>query len=177
MRAQDFYPRQVFVDGEECRLRISLDLNAPIPSVQPNGTLIESTEQPVSVALGQVCLPWLPVLSPRCCWCSCALRLVEVPTLGFGPLCCSHACCWCSWYFAASQLQCRALPRPAWTLSLRWPLSACMRVEEKVCNAKKMMCCAQFTGADGNPLAIKGVNWFGFETDATMVGGLWQVRT
>jgi hypothetical protein len=58
LRAQDFYPRQVFVAGEECRLRISLDLNAPIPSVQPDGTLIESTEQPVSVALGQVCLTW-----------------------------------------------------------------------------------------------------------------------
>jgi hypothetical protein len=42
-----------------------------------------------------------------------------------------------------------------------------------MCNALR----AQFTGADGNPLAIKGVNWFGFETDATMVGGLWQVRS
>lgn len=62
--AQDFFPTQVFVAGIECRLRINLDLNVPIPSVLPNGTLIESTEQPISVTLGQVRLlgPPLPQL-------------------------------------------------------------------------------------------------------------------
>ncbi|EIE25050.1 glycoside hydrolase [Coccomyxa subellipsoidea C-169] len=28
-------------------------------------------------------------------------------------------------------------------------------------------------GVDGNPVVLKGVNWFGFETGATMVAGLW----
>ncbi|KAK9822485.1 hypothetical protein WJX81_001062 [Elliptochloris bilobata] len=28
-------------------------------------------------------------------------------------------------------------------------------------------------GVDGQPLALKGVNWFGFETDTNMVHGLW----
>ena len=51
---QDFYARKVLVDGAECRLRINLDLNTPIPSVLPNGTLVERTEVPVSVNLGQV---------------------------------------------------------------------------------------------------------------------------
>ncbi len=46
----------MLVEGQECRLRINLDLNTPIPSVLPNGTLVESTEQPVSVSLGQVSL-------------------------------------------------------------------------------------------------------------------------
>ncbi len=73
---------------------------------------------------------------------------------------------------------------------LSWLLSLCARCcnalrEPEICvQSARMhfysMCNAlraQFTGADGNPLAIKGVNWFGFETDATMVGGLWQVRS
>ncbi len=34
----------------------------------------------------------------------------------------------------------------------------------------------QFYGTDGNPTTFKGINWFGFETSATMVAGLWQVR-
>ena len=29
-------------------------------------------------------------------------------------------------------------------------------------------------GANGEALTIKGINWFGFETDSTMVDGLWQ---
>lgn len=29
-------------------------------------------------------------------------------------------------------------------------------------------------GADGEPLTIKGINWFGFETSSTMMDGLWQ---
>lgn len=32
-------------------------------------------------------------------------------------------------------------------------------------------------GVDGMPLAIKGVNWFGFETAVTAVHGLWQGPT
>ena len=55
----------MLVNGAECRLRINLDLNTPIPGVLPNGTLVESTEQPVSVNLGQV----LP----------CLLRLLRHP--------------------------------------------------------------------------------------------------
>ena len=64
--AQAFYPTQVFVAGVECHLRISLDLNLPIPSVLPNGTLIESTEQPISATLGQVRLIWLLLFMPTC---------------------------------------------------------------------------------------------------------------
>lgn len=33
----------------------------------------------------------------------------------------------------------------------------------------------QLYGVDGQPLTIKGVNWFGFETSVTAVHGLWQV--
>ena len=31
-----------------------------------------------------------------------------------------------------------------------------------------------WSGADGEPLTIKGINWFGFETSSTMMDGLWQ---
>ena len=31
-----------------------------------------------------------------------------------------------------------------------------------------------WAGANGEALTIKGINWFGFETDSTMVDGLWQ---
>ncbi|CAL5222694.1 g5095 [Coccomyxa viridis] len=31
----------------------------------------------------------------------------------------------------------------------------------------------QLYGTDGNPVVLKGLNWFGFETSATMVAGLW----
>ncbi|CAL8461996.1 g1527 [Coccomyxa elongata] len=82
--SQDFYPRHVLLNGQACMLRIGLDLNVPIPTVLPNGTLIENNEQPVSVTLGQ------------------------------------------------------------------------------------------FIAATGEPLAIKGINWFGFETGSTSVDGLWQ---
>ena len=51
--AQDFFPRHVLLNGQPCQLRIGLDLNVPIPTVLPNGTLIEDNEQPVSVTLGQ----------------------------------------------------------------------------------------------------------------------------
>lgn len=51
---QDFYPRHVLLNGQACRLRINLNLSAPIPTVQPNGTLTEGLDQPVSVTLGQV---------------------------------------------------------------------------------------------------------------------------
>ncbi|EIE25045.1 hypothetical protein COCSUDRAFT_46570 [Coccomyxa subellipsoidea C-169] len=81
---QDFFPRHVLLNGQPCQLRIGLNLNVPIPTVLPNGTLIEDDEQPVSVTLGQ------------------------------------------------------------------------------------------FIGAKGEPLAIKGINWFGFETASTMLDGLWQ---
>ena len=50
---QDFFPRRVLLNGQACMLRIGLDLNVPIPTVLPNGTLIENDEQPVSVTLGQ----------------------------------------------------------------------------------------------------------------------------
>ena len=33
-----------------------------------------------------------------------------------------------------------------------------------------------FYGIDGKPMSLMGVNWFGFETSATAVAGLWQVR-
>jgi hypothetical protein len=52
--AQDFYPRQVLLNGQACRLRISLDLNKPIPTVLPNGTLTEGLDVPVSITLGQL---------------------------------------------------------------------------------------------------------------------------
>ncbi|BDA41280.1 probable major extracellular endoglucanase at C-terminar half [Coccomyxa sp. Obi] len=81
---QDFYPRHVLLNGQACQLRIGLDLNVPIPTVLPNGTLIENDEQPASVTLGQ------------------------------------------------------------------------------------------FIGATGETLAIKGINWFGFETGSTAVDGLWE---
>ncbi|BDA45059.1 hypothetical protein COCOBI_06-5390 [Coccomyxa sp. Obi] len=32
----------------------------------------------------------------------------------------------------------------------------------------------QFYGTDGLPVSFKGLNWFGFETSATMVAGLWE---
>ncbi|BDA41281.1 probable endoglucanase E1 [Coccomyxa sp. Obi] len=35
----------------------------------------------------------------------------------------------------------------------------------------------QFFGTNGQPTTMKGVNWFGFETSATMVAGLWQGPT
>ena len=50
---QDFFPRHVLLNGQPCQLRIGLNLNVPIPTVLPNGTLIEDNEQPVSVTLGQ----------------------------------------------------------------------------------------------------------------------------
>lgn len=50
---QDFFPRHVLLNGQACMLRIGLNLNVPIPTVLPNGTLIEDNEQPVSVTLGQ----------------------------------------------------------------------------------------------------------------------------
>ena len=34
-----------------------------------------------------------------------------------------------------------------------------------------------FYGINGQPMALMGVNWFGFETSATAVAGLWQVRS
>lgn len=30
------------------------------------------------------------------------------------------------------------------------------------------------TGTSGEPLNIKGINWFGFETSSAMMDGLWQ---
>ena len=33
-----------------------------------------------------------------------------------------------------------------------------------------------FYGTDGQATPLMGVNWFGFETSATAVAGLWQVR-
>ena len=35
----------------------------------------------------------------------------------------------------------------------------------------------QLYGVDREALAIRGVNWFGFETSVTAVHGLWQVRS
>lgn len=34
-----------------------------------------------------------------------------------------------------------------------------------------------FYGTDGQATTLKGINWFGFETSATMVAGLWQGPT
>ena len=33
------------------------------------------------------------------------------------------------------------------------------------------------TGTSGEPLTIKGINWFGFETSSAMMDGLWQGPT
>ncbi len=35
----------------------------------------------------------------------------------------------------------------------------------------------QLLGTDGQPVTLKGVNWFGFETSNTLMDGLWQGPT
>lgn len=45
---QAFYPTQVFLNGEECRLSIALNLTAPVPTFASNGTLIEDNLSPIT---------------------------------------------------------------------------------------------------------------------------------